>query len=299
MVAVLPYGERKGIVINGMDLSNHIAITSHQDITAICQPLFDITAVTYFDFFREYDDKSRIWLSSDPLWTNYLYNKDYVNITEFVETEDVFIPSGCYTWSSLVERCNSRYERQLYTEKLTDAYNHFSVRNGIAFIENGIGYREFFNFGTRHKAINIIDNYLTNRSLFERFLFYFKQEAATLISKADKQRIIYPINNAVKPNSNLIFPEQYNKQEFKINKYFLSGKHRNIYLTKQQFKCAVLLLQGHRIKSIAYIMDISARTVEEYINKVKDKLQCHTVEEMKMELRKSVPCFNWNQMIAN
>ncbi len=62
------------------------------------------------------------------------------------------------------------------------------------------------------------------------------------------------------------FPEE-NKR-----KYFLRGKYKNIYLTKREAECAFFMLQGKTAKKIAMILQLSPRSIEDILSKVKGKL---------------------------
>jgi DNA-binding CsgD family transcriptional regulator len=62
------------------------------------------------------------------------------------------------------------------------------------------------------------------------------------------------------------FPEDNKK------KYFLRGKYKNIYLTKREAECAFFMLQGKTTKKIAMILQLSPRSVEDILVRIKDKL---------------------------
>ena len=51
-------------------------------------------------------------------------------------------------------------------------------------------------------------------------------------------------------------------------------------LSNQQLECLYYLVTGKTIKKIAETMNLSARTVEHYLETVKSKLCCKTREEL-------------------
>lgn len=64
-----------------------------------------------------------------------------------------------------------------------------------------------------------------------------------------------------------------------INKISLS-KLLDFGLTKRQIECLFHLVEGKTAREIAYLLNISRRTVEHYIECIKDKLNCRTKSEL-------------------
>jgi DNA-binding CsgD family transcriptional regulator len=69
--------------------------------------------------------------------------------------------------------------------------------------------------------------------------------------------------------------------------YTLGEKYQNIYLTKREAECVVYLLKGHTIKEVGEKLNLSARTIEFYINNIKAKLKCRTRTELLDHIKNS------------
>lgn len=258
-----------------LNFEQNLAIVSHQRVFAICNLLFRSTQVNYFDYTREYDDYSRIWLGTNPHWTLYLYDKEYVKVTDFRKNGKL-LNTGWYTWDGLAKSVHFQKERELFYSKLSDAKNCFKIMNGIALVENQHQFREYYSFGTNNPDCQIIDEYLLHKESFDTFILYFKQEAHDLIKKANDQRIILPYSRKEK----IFIDPPENQNCFEIDKYFLNGKYRDIYLSKRQYECLKYLAQGNKIKAVAKILAISPKTVESHLELIKRKLSCHTTSQL-------------------
>ena len=62
--------------------------------------------------------------------------------------------------------------------------------------------------------------------------------------------------------------------------YSLGKKHANVYFTRREAECMLLLLKGKTIGAVANILNLSPRTVEYYVKNMKSKLGCRTKFEL-------------------
>jgi len=62
--------------------------------------------------------------------------------------------------------------------------------------------------------------------------------------------------------------------------YILNSYHCPISLTKRQEVCLFFLIRGKTMKQISKILDISPRTVEDHVNKIKNNLHCQTKQDI-------------------
>ena len=76
----------------------------------------------------------------------------------------------------------------------------------------------------------------------------------------------------------------FSTEEFKslqVNKLYLDAKN---YLTKRELECAKKLVSGYTAKEIAENLHLSSRTVEVYINSIKNKTGCHFKSQLTKKL---------------
>ncbi|OGT11054.1 MAG: hypothetical protein A2X77_05580 [Gammaproteobacteria bacterium GWE2_42_36] len=62
--------------------------------------------------------------------------------------------------------------------------------------------------------------------------------------------------------------------------YSLDHLYRSYKLSRQESECLFYLIRGHRTKTIAQILKLSPRTIESYLNQVKNKLHCYTLPQV-------------------
>jgi LuxR family quorum-sensing system transcriptional regulator SolR len=237
-------------------MKNNISLTSCPEVAEIMLPLLHPHGMTVFNFYRIYFDGRMIRLSSDKEWTKHYFKKNYMN-TLTVPDEYLSKPLNYYVW--LTEDC---------PEMLLDAALNFNTSNGITIAEKHCDYIEYFCFATTTDNTLIINSfYLNNLDVLHKYGFTFKEKAAALLKNAEKKPIQL-INEDVchvecKPENSL--------QAF-------------VKLTNRQAECARLLLQGMKYKDIADELDLSARTIETYIENLKIKLQCQNKTELIVRL---------------
>ena len=238
-------------------MKNHLAITSCQEMSEIMLPKLTQHGMTVFNYYKIYFDGRVIRLSSDQAWTEHYFDKNYMN-TMTVPKSYLMKPLNYYVW--LAEDC---------PEMLLDAALNFNTSNGITIAEKHPEYIEYFCFAATLENTGIINRfYLNNLDVLHNYGLDFKERASRLLKKAETNLLqltnIDVCHADCRPDENL---------------------HRAlIKLTKRQSECARLLLQGRKYKEIARELNLSTRTIESYIDILKDKLQCQNKTELVLKL---------------
>ncbi|MCH9770107.1 MAG: helix-turn-helix transcriptional regulator [Gammaproteobacteria bacterium] len=251
---------------------NHIALTSCTDVDHICQPLFEHTPISYFTQLIRYNDGSRIYLTSNANWVEYFFQHKFYQIP-YIQTPLNQFDTGYYSWDACPDDALIR-----------DGREYFNIDHRFMIVEKLADYHCFYSFGAHknfHQATNF---YLSHLGLLHKFINYFKEKSQPLIRNYQQQRIIlpHPGNLSAHKTDTLSLPD---KQGFidsiSTQRYWLNDKS---YFTKREFECAKCIVRGMSSKEIASQLNISARTIEKYIESIKTKLNCHRRSEIVRKL---------------
>lgn len=238
-------------------MKNHIAITSCPEVANIILPKIKQHGMTVFNYYKIYFDGRVVRLSSDSAWTEHYFQNNYLNILA-VPKSYLTKPLNYYIWQ--IEDC---------PKVLLDASLNFNTSNGISIAEKHPDYIEYFCFGTTLENRSIINNfYLSNLDVLRQYGHYFREQANSLLRKAEKNML-----------------QVTNVDVCHADCRPVDIMHNSLAkLTHRQTDCARLLLQGLRYKQIANELNLSTRTIESYIEDIKDKLQCQNKTELIIKL---------------
>lgn len=242
---------------------NHYSRSITDDINAIAYPLIRY-GITYFAYLRFYNDGHAFNLVTHWESLSHQVNKQYP-LSPPIK----------------IELCKNNFHYLPFSDELfaennpvyRDYAQLFNLGHPIFFIERYKDYTDVFAYSTVANNAGIVNFYLNNLDILEKFKFYFKDKARKLIDKSTKNRILIPEHmrldfNTINNTENL--KEQFINQ-LDIKNYILPGK--NISITKREIETIKNIISGRTIKEVAKQMMISPRTVEDYLNSLRTKLR--------------------------
>ena len=219
-------------------------------IANICKPLAKL-GITYFHYIKSYNDNSRISLSNHQAWSEYYYHKKYYQSPAFDKTP-AKNKNSCYLWLNFKEKPVFKELRE-----------SFHIDHGITLAKPSNDHCEFYYFGTHVENDQMLNFYLNNFMLLERFCQYFMNEAYDIIQHAEKRRIMIPkiekrmIQNIPQISAKEALIESFiTDTTIKRLKFLHQGK--TISLSARQVACIQCLLQGETAKSIANKLHLSS-----------------------------------------
>lgn len=232
------------------------------EIQEICKPLKEL-GVNFFNYVRFYNDGSITILTTQGDWLKFCLENERPRVGNILDLTD-----GIYFWQDIFEK-----------EVICDAKNSFNICKGMQFMNITSEYRDVYAFASENDSDYMLSYYFNNMDLFQKFILYFLDKTEDLFRQADKNRIVAPdamkipsIEHDMKKLSRIKFM---NRIRFQSH---LNGE--KLKLSQQQMSCLNYLSMGYTAKEIGQILDISHRTVETYIIKIKEKLKCETKPEL-------------------
>lgn len=251
-------------------MSNVIFLPYVDNVKALCGPLEASLGVTYFSYLRFFKDGSMLWLTNSPEWGQDWF-KDKLYKHPFVKDYVALKFGDCFTWKQFGDTPPAPIETG----------NKFGVSNGITFLNPLDNCLEMFWFGASHDNQNKVDLYKSNKDSFFRFIEFFKDKGYSLIKKSldapinfEDQEVFYDekMKSAEKTILTLLY------SDFLRFAYQSNGK--TLFLSRQETICMSYCILQNSAKEIAEKMSLSERTVEDYIQNVKQKLSCYSKQDL-------------------
>jgi DNA-binding CsgD family transcriptional regulator len=259
---------------------NHSMIRYADDVASICQPLKQYFSINDFHYEKIYKDNSKTKLVSRADWVSFYYKNGFQYFGEY-ETSIADIHGGFYLTAAMARQNIFMVARE-----------NFNIDNGILIVDKYEDYCELFWFGSVKGDLSALHFYLNNMDLIRRFILYFKERAASIIEKADRERILIPSKKIITDDSQIIMNKgRCGRHDFinsiRVERYHLSGSYSYVMLTEREFECAVCLLEGKTAQQIGNNLHLSRRTVETHLANIKSKVSCKTKGDLIEILLKS------------
>lgn len=252
-----------------IDVSGNIGVTSSIEISNICEPLYSLFEITYFNYVKLNSDGSRSILTDRPDFIVEYYNSSELLATKAISTME--------NSNKTTSRLSSEFRDQ---PSFIVARNQFNIDNGLTIIQPTNDGKELYYFGTTRENYDKTYFYVSNIDMFYRFIAYFKDKAESLIKKADAERFLLLLRES--EEETLIDLEKIRNKFIEatsISRYFIN-QNLDTFLTKREAECLYYLSKADSAKKIGKILNLSPRTVETYLMKVKEKLNCKTKKEL-------------------
>jgi len=236
----------------------------HSDkVKLLTKPIKDYLNITYFAYLRiDFDGHYVTLLNSRPDWLEFCIQTKLILLDPYLNHPKCY-QSGISLWE-----CPN-------AEEILKHMKSFNSDHGFCLIERSNEYIDFFCFGGVKSISNIKEHYINNSLPFKSFKNYFKNENKSILSQLDKQssplsKLIE--NNTCKPDCNN-FPES-KKFSYLLSLGFEAEIEKAKKLSKREKQCIKYLVDGKTAKESAALLRLSPRTVEFYLENIKNKLFC-------------------------
>lgn len=219
--------------------------------------------LTGFAYVRVYDDGRVGWVTTDSDHDRLLVDAGFMEEDPLIDTAKA-LKEGYHLWFHDREFPGAR---AFYNDRKT----HFKIDHGMTIVNHHQqeGYLESFCFDGCLSEKPLYNIFMNEMGLFQAYAEYFKQQLSPSLLKLIEDGILISdiktkpgeISNEVK-----ITPSD---RKAIINAY---GWDHLLSLSPRERQCLELIRKGHTYHEIGVELSLSSRTVEHYIESIKNKL---------------------------
>lgn len=169
-----------------------------------------------------------------------------------------------------------KYQRNI------EIYKQCTYRHRLYLIVKSPGFVESLGFNTQNN--DVLNTYMNQVSLLERFYEYFCREAKDLITAMDAHSVPFDISMDgcfTPPEERQMVEYRRFLQSFTHQKsVYLNQGNKQYAISPREFECLYWCAKDKTAKQIAQIIKVSPRTIETYLINLKNKLNCDTKIEL-------------------
>lgn len=255
-------------------LSSYPFLEHASDVSRITAPILEKFDLNYFQYLTVFKDGSFTFICNQPQYTEFVLEFAYRER----EKQVVFSqpPQG--------EKLNANRYYFLWEPSLPRApiqmANDFGIYHGMTFVERFPDRYNMVAFASPHSTPKVVNTYLNHLAELEAFIQRFELDQKALIDRSNHNPFKLHLAQQDVFLENMLLPKDIDPS----NVLFNANKG---HITQQEKNCLHLLANGHTHKSIAKILNLSPRTVESYLNRVKARFALRCKSEL-LDLWKQV-----------
>lgn len=260
-------------------LNKHPLFNYTSEIADICKPL-NLLNINYFAHANIDSKKQFSVISSGPHFVEHYLRNHYFN-ADIHMTEKTL---GSYVMWDFVKLGGKSHK--MHTEA-----GQFGIKHTFTIIEkNDDETYDYYHFASKVPDNSINQMYLANLDLLKVFILHFKENIAKAkhLSAAYNFKILpYDNLSSYTTEEKLISPEikaDFIKQlcwnKTNATHFFLLDAQLSQVLTLREQECLYFYIHGKSPKEISSILFVSKRTVEQYMENIKIKLNVQNKSQL-------------------
>jgi LuxR family quorum-sensing system transcriptional regulator SolR len=249
-------------------------IQASNEIKEICAPFLSALNLTMFAYSRVFNDGSRaeLWTDIKPLEHSFI-DKKYIND---VYTPNIYSENDKYVFLPYkVDFLSDKTLKQKYQNQLFDQRNIFGNDNCFNIVRKSENMCEYFIFYTSREFRDPVNFYLNKIVILDEFVNSFKIQASSCIKIADDNKIVQ-LKNEPFAKLNTIFNPISSNQTNELQVIF----------TKRELQICKDVINGKTASESAIFLGLKTRSIEKYIERIKNKVDCNRKTELAIKLIK-------------
>lgn len=239
---------------------DHPTFLLKEKIQEVSQHFLMSFGLSYFQYLRCYADGSIGLLTNNTsIFEYFKHLKNTPVVFSSFTNEHAKNHSYWFLWDEALPESPVEIVRQ-----------KFKVHNGLTLIRRYKNYYDMIAVGLSYEQENAGSFYLNKLKAIEEFIGEFDRDNKSLLEIMNKNPIALPA-----PYRDV------NYQKMCLSQIAIIGKYGQTYLTSQELAVLNWLVRGATYKEIAQLLKISARTVETYLQRIKQRTGYATPLQLK------------------
>lgn len=231
-----------------------------------CQPL----GITTFAYVRIYHHGNVSWLTSNPDHDRFLVESGALNDDPLVNTPEA-LKEGHYLWFN---------DRQFPGSEAfyRDRARLFKMDHGMVVVRHKTNYLETCCFSGLLSKVPLYNLFMNEQALFNIFMENFATQLDRRLLTHLEQGITIEDIKASFGKSSIKGPQGFSTYPSSL--IAACGYENLMQLSKREKDCLRFLKRGYSYQAIGAQLELSHRTVEHYLESVKNKLGLETRSEL-------------------
>ncbi len=246
-------------------------ITKHSDrIQKTTRPLKDHLGVDYFTYHKIDLEGNYTVLVDRPDWAEHYVQNQLYRLDPYLRHPDVYQSGICKVEANGSEE---------YVDQIMSSGKKFHLDLCVLLIEKTKTGVEFFGFAGNQATCGIDTLSMNTPQLLKSFATHFRSEMSSLITQMSKEA------SSLKDLKGADFYTKDTIAPWALSEALLAfltdlGLQKEVEnfrkLSERERECLHYLFMGKSAKDTALIMNLSPRTIESYLENMKNKMGCYT-----------------------
>ena len=231
----------------------------------LCHPLSYNFGISTFAYLRFLKNGKILHITNNHAWLSHYVSHNLFNDVNRYMYEINNIP-------------NSGAGYYLRTGKISNNFNEvlekFGLWHGLSIYIRYPEYTEAWCFATVSENHLIHDLYLNHINVLKHFILYFKSKGFDLLDHSDQSKLLITKTTSFELINEKPLEEKIKDffKKTKISSIVLGDSSKKNSISPREAECINHLSNGKSVKEIAHLLGISPRTVETYIESLKNKV---------------------------
>ncbi|MFA5959980.1 MAG: LuxR C-terminal-related transcriptional regulator [Tatlockia sp.] len=231
---------------------NHPIFLLKNKIHEISKEFLEPFGFGYFQYLRCFDDGSISCLTNDTRLFEYMQQvNDQPVVYSSYENEQEQEHSYWFFWDEALPNMPVQLAREMC-----------QLYNGLTLVRRHKKYYDMIAVALLVEHPNPNSFYLNKLKIIEQFIFNFELQHPDLVQMLNKHPIALPKQYRDINYQSICLPQ---------GRLLIRGKSNQTYITAQELSCLRLILQGATHKQAAQCLNLSWRTIETYLQRVKQR----------------------------